>query len=195
MQLLAVGNRRRIIVCGLALVWLLGCSFSFRQENVDTIERFKKLYGNLRDYKEFRLLTLNGHHCILAFWYEDNSPLQLVVQVFKYKDDKLEKPVEKIYEGSVAEEVIKIATADLLGSGHDQLIFLSRAGQIQILRVLAEKGNSLVPIFETGGTEITIIKPTSEIWVKSKTAGEVDIFRWDAKSSKFFKVRTEKVIL
>ena len=98
--LLAVSNRRRVIVCGLAFIWLLACGFSFPQGNVDTIERFKTLYGNLRDYKEFHLLTLNGHKCILAFWYEDNSPLQLSVQVFKYTDDKLEEPVLKIYEGS-----------------------------------------------------------------------------------------------
>ena len=102
-----------MVACLLALVWVLTCGFSVQREKSDTIERFKKLYGNLRDYKEFQLLALNGQHCILAFWYEDNSPLQLSVQVFRYEDEKLEKPVEKIYEGSVAEEVVSIVSATL----------------------------------------------------------------------------------
>lgn len=68
-----------------------------------TIERFKQLYGNVRDYNEIKTLTLNGQHYILAFWNEDNDPLQLRVNIFRYSDEQLQMPVYKVFSGDVSE--------------------------------------------------------------------------------------------
>lgn len=173
-----------------ALLFLIGGTAFGQKSGTETIARFRELYGNIRDYKDVRLLSLNGKRYILAYWYEDNSPLQVSVHILRYSDDKLEEPVFKVFAGDVSEEVEEVVSSDLTGDGRDELIFLSRSGQIKIVRVLEDRGDQFVEIFENGGSEVTLTKETREIWVKSKTAGKLEIYRWDLKLRKFTRTKT-----
>src|SRR3970040_102483 len=78
-------------------------------------KRFRELYGNLRDYKEIKQLELNGRRYILAYWLEDNSPLQLMVHIFRYTDGLLSQPVTKVFSGGVAEGVTAVLHFDITG--------------------------------------------------------------------------------
>jgi hypothetical protein len=132
------GDRRRFCLL-FAILFLVGGTVFGQESAADTIARFRELYGNIRDYKDVRLLTLNGKRYILAYWYEDNSPLQLSVHILRYSDDQLEEPVFKVFAGDVSEEVEEVVSSDLTGDGRDELIFLSRSGQIKIVRVLEDR--------------------------------------------------------
>ncbi|MBI3663942.1 MAG: hypothetical protein HY234_12945 [Acidobacteria bacterium] len=157
-------------------------------------KRFRELYGNLREYKEINRLELNGKHYILAYWLEDNSPLQLTVDIFRYTDSLLSQPVTKVFSGGVAEEVQAIVHFDLTGDSQDELIFVSDSGQIQIVRVLQDQKKSFAQIFMNGGSEVTIIKSTREIWIKAKTAGVLEVYRWDPSSKKFLRTKTLEIL-
>jgi hypothetical protein len=190
----AVTNRH---VLSLLLFTVLVLASSFARgltEEPVTISRFKALYGETRDYKSFKLLTLNGHRYILAFWYEDNSPLQLSVNIVRYTDADLEEPVFGVFSGSVAEDVAEIVTFDVTGDGRDELLFLSNSGQIKIVRILQEAERELRPIFENGGTEVTLLKDTREIWIKSRSAGDLTAFRWDPKEKKIVAIAAHPIV-
>lgn len=191
---LAVTNRH-VLSLLLFMVLVLASSFArgVTEEEV-TISRFRALYGGIRDYKSFKLLSLNGHRYLLAFWYENNSPLQLSVNIVRYTDAKLEEPVFGVFSGSVAEDVTEIVTFDVTGDGRDELLFLSNSGQIKVIRILQEAGRELRPIFENGGTEVTLLKDTREIWIKSKSAGDLTVFRWDPKEKKIVAIATHPTV-
>ena len=140
-----------------------------------TIRRFRELYGAARNYKWFSQQTLNGHGYILAFWYEEDSPVELRVSIFRHADDRLQEPVTEAFTGAVAEEIIRVTTFDLKGDGRDELIFLSNSGQIKLIRVLEESGPRLKLIFDNGGTDVTLMKDTREVCDKSKTAQVVEV--------------------
>jgi hypothetical protein len=159
-----------------------------------TIDRFKQSYGNVRDYKEIKLLTLNGERYILAFWYEDNDPLQLSVTIFRYFDEQLKEPVYKVFSGDVSEEVLAIEEFDLTGNGRNDLLFLSKSGMVETVRVLHEKGKEFALVFENGGSDVTVLKDRREIWIKARTGKEVQVFLWDGKTGKFICYKTVPVV-
>ena len=117
-----------------------------------------------------------------------------MVHIFRYTDGSLSQPVTKVFSGGVAEEVQAVVHFDLTGDGRDELIFVSNSGQIQIVRVLEDQKRSFVQIFENGGSEVTIIKSTREIWIKGKTAGVLRVYRWNAKSNQFARSRTLEIL-
>lgn len=194
-QQLAHAPSRRIISAWVAVALLLVSLRALLGEGSQTtIERFKELYGNVRDYKEFRLLTLNGEHYVVAFWNEDNDPLQLWTSIFRYSDEQLQMPVYKVFSGDVSERVLAIDDFDLSGSGRNDLLVLSKSGQIEIVRVLREQGKDLVLAFENGGSDVTVLKERREIWIKSRTGKQVDVYRWDGKGGKFICYETVPVV-
>ncbi|MFB3921208.1 MAG: hypothetical protein ACE145_05765 [Terriglobia bacterium] len=152
---------------------------------IDTVERFKQLYGNVRDYTSIQLLTLNGQKYILAFWNEDNDPLQLWVNIFAYSDDQLHLPVYKAYSGDVSEQLIEVAQCKLTDPRTDDLVFLSKAGHIEMIRVLHQKGRELQLVFENGGADVTLPTGQGEVWIKNRTGKELTVYRWDRGSNRF----------
>jgi hypothetical protein len=189
--LFAARTHRTISRIGIVFVAIFALA---RAQTSDTIEQFKKLYGNSRDYKEFRVINLNQNKYLLAFWYQDNSPLQLSVDVFRYEDRELQKPIRKFYTGDVSEEISEIADLDLTGDGRAELIFLCASGQIKIIRVFEERRDSLVLRFEKGGSDISVVRSTREIWIKSRTAKELDVYRWDPRIRRFVKAKTLQIV-
>lgn len=190
----AARNRTQTAVVSLGFLWLVASSLLLASGGPDTIARFKKLYGNVRDYRSFELLKLNGAHYLLAFWYEDNDPLQFSVNIFRYQDEELQKPIFKVYTGSVAETLRATETFDLMGTGKDQLIFLSDSGEIELLRVLEDTGRDLKLVFENGGSQVTVLPDSREIWIKNKVARNIDVYKWDSESQKFAHIRTIRVL-
>lgn len=157
-------------------------------------ERFRELYGNLRDYKQLSQFDLDGKNLILAYWLEDNSPLQLSVDIFRIEDDSMAKPIKKLFSGSVAEEVEAVFGFDATGDGQKEIVFVSKSGMIKIIRVLQIKDGSLTEIFQNGGSDITVLDSRKEIWIKSRSAREVDIYRWVKRTQKFERDKTLSIL-
>jgi hypothetical protein len=190
---------RRALVPTSCLLMLFGAvlvSISFtaaEERRTNTVERFKQLYGNVRDYNSIKLTTLNGQRYILAFWNEDNDPLQLWVNIFAYSDDELQAPVYKAFSGDVSEDVIDIAQRPLTDGSRRDLVFLCKSGQIEMVRVLRQKGRELQLVFENGGSDITLPTDQREIWIKSRSSKEMNIYKWDQTLGKFVDSRTMPV--
>jgi hypothetical protein len=147
----------------------------------------------VRDYSSIQLTTLNGQRYILAFWNEDNDPLQLWVNIFAYSDDELQAPVYKAFSGDVSEDVIDIAQRPLTDGSRRDLVFLCKSGQIEMVRVLRQKGRELQLVFENGGSDITLPTDQREIWIKSRSSKEMNIYKWDQTLGKFVDSRTMPV--
>lgn len=156
----------------------------------NTVERFKQLYGNVRDYNSIKLTRLNGQQYLLAFWNEDNDPLQLWVNIFAYSDDELQSPIYKAFTGDLSEQVIEITQCNLTGTDNRDLVFLSKSGQIEMIRILRQKGRELQLVFENGGADITLPTDQREVWIKNRTGKQLSVYRWDQARGKFIDYKT-----
>lgn len=185
--------RRTLTALFLACLLLGAASgVSARQEGAE--DRFRELYGNRRDYIQISRFDLDDEKLILAYWLEDNSPLQLSVDIFRIQGEALTEPITELFSGEVAEEVQSVFAFDFTGDGRKELAFVSTSGMIKVILILQMQDDSLVEIFENGGTEITVLEPTKEVWIKSRSAEEVDIYRWSQDSQSFAWQKTLKIL-
>lgn len=165
------------------------------QQGADSlIKEFEKSGEFNERYESIRVLELNKEHCVLAFWYEEGSYLQLSVDVFRSAGERGKHSFRRIFSGDVSEEVTDIATFDLTADGRDELLFVSNSGMIKMIRVLEDLAAEMRLIFSNGGNEVTLLKVSREILIKSRSTRELDVYRWNSVKNEFVLVRTEAVL-
>jgi hypothetical protein len=139
-------------------------------------------------------LSLNSKEYVLATSHPGGHATELQLDVFE-PTDQVPTKFRKVYSGNVSEELIGVYAVALDGSGKQNLVLLSNSAQIKIIKILnSSETGDLSVIFDNGGTEVTIVKDEKEIWLKSRSAGVVDVYQWSEKQNRYNKTKTLNIV-
>src|SRR6266851_5395227 len=183
------------ISIGLTLLGFLSFWCCLLKAQADVAQEFRASNaGGGHEYSEIRTVQLKKLTFVLALWHPNNSALDLSADIYRYVPGSRQPTFAKEYSGDLSEEILHIAPMEIAGSDHLQLGVLCRSGQIKILRILEEKQQALTLVFENGGTDVTVVKQAKEIWLKSDSARQVDVYRWNREQSRYTKTRTLDIL-
>lgn len=167
---------RVLFLLSINIVCATAFGSEMRGRDDQLVSQFRKQH---KEYTSATGVTLNSVEYIVATWNADNLPSQLHAELYECTIAGDADKCRKVYSGSVAEELVGIYPFSFSNSGKQQLILLSRSGQLQVLRILSEDRGKLVKIFENGGSNIDVVADEREIWIKNRIGKKIDIYSWD----------------
>jgi hypothetical protein len=190
-------NRRFYLVLSLLFATVVFPLTAFHRdegEQSKALSLFRQQYRG-GHYGWSSALTLNSKEYILATWHPGGHATELHLDVFECTDHESAAKFRKLYSDNVSEELIGAYAAALDGSGKQNLVLLSNSAQIKIVKILSfsEAGEPRL-IFDNGGTDVTVLKDEKEIWLKSRSAGVVDVYRWTEEQTRFVKAKTLNIL-
>ena len=168
----------------------LVCGGSAKPQESDIVREFRSVKPGNQDYSSVQTVRLRKEILVLALWHPHNTALELHADIYSYVVENGKASFVKAYTGDLSEEIIEIVSVEVAGANHPQLAILCRSGQIKILRILEKKERTFSLVFENGGTDVTVVKESKEIWLKSDSARQIDIYRWSEAQNHYMKTKT-----
>ena len=140
-------------------------------------------------YHTYSRWDLNGHSYIVAYWDQDNDPVNVQADIhlsrrqldgtFKY---------DRLLTIPAFETVERVSTQEFTGDGSKQLVVVSLEGQLEVARIVRFASDGARLVFNRSGTRIQFTdKVPAEILVYANAANETELFRWSKKRQGFIR--------